>query len=63
MSIQDWVQVLTLMIAGYAAVVSTILAVRESQKEKRRLKIIIEFWRWSYSSRIAVTNIGHRPIS
>ena len=54
---------LTLLIAGYAALVSTILAGRELVKGRRRLKIILEYIDFREYYILTIVNVGYRTIS
>jgi hypothetical protein len=56
-------KVITLILALYGAILSTILAVREWRKETRRIIIFLEYLRPAGDYRIIITNVGHRPIT
>lgn len=60
MNLNDW---LVLIIALYGAIVSTILGVREIQKEYRKLSIFLVLDEWTFMYSITITNIGHRPMT
>lgn len=53
----------TLILAGYGAVVSTILGIRELQRDRRRISVILEYVVWCERAQITITNVGHRPIT
>jgi hypothetical protein len=57
------VDILTLSIAAYGAVVASILGLREIQRENRRLKIILEYMAFFEFSQITIINVGHRPVT
>lgn len=62
---EGWVE-LTVILAGYAAVLSTILGIREIRKEKREVKLyfeVIEKSRAAYESNVVLVNSGHRTIT
>lgn len=63
-------EIITLVIAIYGASLSTIIAIREFTKDKRRVKVTCNYAMvfppgssksWGFIS-IRVVNIGHRPI-
>ena len=54
---------ITLFLALWGAILSTILGVRELSKDKRSLKVILESVHWYEIHRILITNIGHRSIT
>jgi len=54
---------LTLIIALYGALISTILGVREIRKERRKISVYFVYEVWSNLYSITITNIGHRPIT
>ena len=60
MSLSD---ILTLIIALYGAAIATILGIRELQRDKRRISVIIEYVAFEERAQITITNIGHRPIT
>ena len=60
MSIENW---LTLSLAMYGAILSSILGIREIMKEKRSIAIFLEYLPWHHSYSVVITNIGHRPIT
>jgi hypothetical protein len=59
----DLKDILTLLIAIYGAVVSTILALRELKKAKRSIVIFLERNDLYDLYAIVVTNTGHRPFT
>jgi hypothetical protein len=54
---------LTLIIALWGALISTILGIRELRKDRRSLKIILESVNWVETFRILITNTAERPIT
>jgi hypothetical protein len=56
-------QILTLTLAIYGAVVSTILAYREIQKGRRRILIRLDYAYFLEIAEITITNVGYRPIA
>jgi len=56
-------ETITLFLAVYGALLSTLLAVREISKERRRILIFLQYNQYSSQYSIACTNIGHRPIT
>jgi hypothetical protein len=57
------IETLTLIIALWGGVLSTILAIRELMKDRRSLKIIFESVHWIETFRILITNTAERPIT
>jgi len=55
--------ILTLIIAIYGAVVATVLGIREFQRDKRKISIILEYITFYEYAQITMTNTGHRPIT
>ena len=55
--------VLTLILAAYGAIVSTILGIRELQRDKRRITVILEYMAFYEHAQITITNVGQRPIT
>jgi hypothetical protein len=56
-------EIVTLLLAIYGASLSTYLGAREIQKERRRIKIFLEFADWVERAQITIVNVGHRPIT
>lgn len=54
-------QLLTLVIAVYGAGLSTVLAVRELMKDRRRLLIILEYVVLYERAQLTIVNVGYRP--
>jgi hypothetical protein len=54
---------ITLLLAAWGAFLSTYLAIREVRKDKRQLKIILEYVEFFHKYRLVITNTGHRPIT
>jgi hypothetical protein len=59
----DIEKIITLVLAIYGALLSTILGIREIAKERRKIAIFLEFKQWSGIFSIIITNVGHRPIT
>jgi hypothetical protein len=59
----DAKDIITLFIAGWGAILSTLLAIREVLKEKRNIKITLFKIHWMETYKISITNTGHRPIT
>jgi hypothetical protein len=55
-------ELLTLIVAGYGALLSSILAVLEFIKNKRKLRVSCTVWPLSSLLVIHAVNIGHRPV-
>ena len=55
--------VVTTIVAVYGAVVSTILGIRELQKERRRILIVLEHLTWRERAQITIVNAGYRPVT
>lgn len=53
----------SLIIGGYPAAVSTILGMRELQRDRRRIGVILEYDPWYGRLQVTITNVGHRPIT
>src|SRR5215218_8545911 len=53
----------TFIIAIYGAVISTILAIREIRKDRKRILTILEYVEFLGRAQVTITNIGHRPIT
>lgn len=54
---------ITLFLAAWGAILSTILGVREFTKDRRSLKIFLEHVIWTEIKRIRIVNNGHRPVT
>jgi hypothetical protein len=52
-----------LTIAIWGAILSTILAIREVSRERRKISITLFKISWMESYKISITNTGHRPIT
>lgn len=57
------VQTLTFLLAFYGAFLSSILAIREFRKDKRRILIMLKYIAFHERAEITITNTGHRPIT
>jgi hypothetical protein len=55
-------QAITLAIAIYGAVLSTILAYRQIKRDRRRILVFLEYAHFLNRAQITITNIGYRPI-
>lgn len=55
--------VATIIVATYGALLSSYLGYRELSKNKRKIKIILEHVYWEERFQITVVNIGYRPIT
>jgi len=60
MKLIDWI---TAIIAAYGAILSTYLAFREVGKERRKLKMTLEFMMFYGKARLIVANSGHRSLT
>src|SRR5215211_4322317 len=56
-------QVLTLIIAGYGALLSTFLALRQWWQGRKRIRIRLNYVAFLELAEITITNIGYRPIT
>lgn len=59
----DTKDVITLFVAIWGAILSTILAIREISRERRKIVVTLFKISWLESYKISITNIGHRPIT
>jgi hypothetical protein len=57
----DLNDILTLILAAYGAILATVLGLRELQKERRTLSIILEYLLFYEVADLIITNVGHRP--
>jgi hypothetical protein len=55
--------IVTLLIAVYAAAIATVLAVREIRRDRRRIRIALEHVAFYERVQTTVTNSGFRPIT
>ena len=60
MQTTDWI---TAIVALYAAVISSYLGYREIQKERRRIKLILEYISFTEIVQLIIVNSGHRPVT
>jgi hypothetical protein len=60
MDTKHWI---TAILATYGAILSSYLAIREILKERRQLKIILEYVAFREIARLIITNSGHRPVT
>jgi hypothetical protein len=56
-------EIIALVIAIYGSILATILGIREFLKERRNIKIILEYIYFYENGQITITNIVHRPIT
>lgn len=56
-------QVLTLIIAGYGALLSTFLALRQWWQGRKRIRIRLNYVAFLELAEITITNVGYRPIT
>jgi hypothetical protein len=56
-------EIITIVIAGWGAILSTLLVIREFKKERRELTITLYSIHWTERHKITITNTGHRPIT
>lgn len=57
------VDVLTLIFALWGAILSTILGIRELRREKRNLRVFLEFITMYDRYQIVIVNSGYRPVT
>ena len=57
------INLITLFLAIYGAILSTILGLGEIKKGSKKISIFLIHDQWSMSYSITITNIGHRPIT
>ena len=53
----------TLFLAIYGTALSTFLAIREITKERRRIRIVLQYNEFGHRYSVVCTNIGRRPIT
>lgn len=56
-------QIITLVVAIYGALLSTMLVIREVRKDRRKLFIVLEHVALYERVQIIITNIGDRPVT
>jgi hypothetical protein len=56
-------QVLTLILAGYGALLSTLLALREWRNGRRRIRIRLDRVHFYEIAQLTITNVGYRPVT
>lgn len=59
----SWLDIVTVVLAAWGAVLATILGVREIMQESRKIKIILEHIDFYETFQIRIINVGHRPIT
>ena len=59
----DWGIVVGIILGIWGAGLSTVLAVREIKKEKRRIKTFLEKEFHTGQSHLVIVNVGHRPVT
>jgi hypothetical protein len=60
METKDWI---TIFIAVWGAGLSTYLGIRELIKERRQIKLILEYITFREIVQLIVVNSGHRPVT
>lgn len=55
--------ILTMILALYGATLSTILAIREAKKEKRNIKVFLDYYVFQDRYKLSLVNVGYRPIT
>jgi len=56
-------EIITLFISLYGALLATILAVRDIFRQRRRIRIFLDQLVWHQRVQVTITNIGDRPIT
>jgi hypothetical protein len=59
----DIVDVFALVVSVYAAVVSSILGVRELKRDRRRISVMLELVPFYETAQVTIVNIGHRQVT
>lgn len=59
----SWLEIVTVVLAAWGAILATILGVKEILQESRKIKIILEHIEFYETYQIRIINIGHRPIT
>jgi hypothetical protein len=60
---KDLSDFITIFVAGYGAILATIIFLKDLAKERKSLKIILEAVHWAERHQILITNTSHRPIT
>jgi hypothetical protein len=60
MTIKDWI---TAILALYGAALSSYLAYREIMKERRQIKMTLQYVEFREIAQLIIVNSGHRPIT
>ena len=55
--------VITLIIALYGAVLSTVNAVRDARRGKRKVQVFLDYHGFETRYKLMVINIGYRPVT
>ena len=55
--------VITLIIALYGAVLSTVNAVRDARRGKRKIQVFLDYHAFETRYKLLVVNIGYRPVT
>lgn len=59
----DTGEIIALVIALNGSILTTFLGMREFHKERRQIKVILEYIYYFEVGQITITNTGHRPIT
>lgn len=59
----SWLDIVTVVLAAWGAILATILGVREIMQESRKIKIILEYVEYFEVFQVRIINVGHRPIT
>jgi len=55
--------VLTLIVAAWGAGLATFLGIRELRREKRQVRVYLDYVAWYEVHEITVVNVGQRPVT
>ncbi|MCA9943484.1 MAG: hypothetical protein KC449_08380 [Anaerolineales bacterium] len=55
--------IVAIILGLYGAILSTILAVREKKKERRQIKVFLEFVNYVEQLQLSIINVGFRPVT
>jgi len=59
----DAKDIITIILALYGAVLSSVLAIRELKKGIMIIALFIDFYVWESSYKLTVVNVGYRPVT
>jgi hypothetical protein len=59
----DLSDVLTLIVAAWGAGLATFLGIRELRREKRQVRVYLDYVAWYEVHEITVVNVGQRPVT